>query len=659
LKSKLRSFEEGPSTELQQWRQRSNSLPSPPLTNNQSSTCSLAEKQGDGSVSEVQKLWEGIWLKGLNENNTQYYGPSSGNAFVGRMASFLSSVLAQDVNIQSLCPTTNVAWSVTESPNNPGFSGFPKRQEEGFLNLFWQTYHCLIPVVCKEDLKSEFKLLWSIIPNGGFRQRSSLIDIVLALCIQFGRCFIQGPSDVIDDQDTIYTSVWYYRRCQAALLEKWESPSITSVQCYLLSVVYLQNGVFMNIAYSTLGVAIRMGQTLGLHLESPNSVSLRDRELRKRIWWSLYMLDTNLSIELGRPFAIQLSEASLPLPVEDEEFTQLIGCELTLKSADITWLSFSVQSIKLVETIRRIYISFYSQSEEILSSSKGHNIYEHAQSLERCAELLSRCMEPLSCWTNSLPDGLKIRRKNSGIPLSADRTSIDIDANAPLWLQLQRLSLELLYHNLVSTLYRQFIYFTPHSTTTTPLSDMHATSALNHAITVTNIIKTVLTDMDIFNAWYPSFNIQWHASLTVIAFALAYPICPPAPAARKASATSISTFEFFGFKCPTATEKATVLRDLDSKSRWLMFQFRRSVDNSPPQPSQRSQPKQAGASGQTSGLKNTIQNTNSASVTDSAMPLENGGVDGLYWPEMDDCNIEMWMSFLNDLESAGSSSMGN
>jgi hypothetical protein len=106
------------------------------------------------------------------------------------MASFLRSVLAQDVNIQSLCPTTNVAWSVAEAPSSQRFSGFPKRQEEGFLNLFWQTYHCLMPVVCEEDLKSEFELLWSGLPNCDFRQRSPLIDIVLGLCIQFGRCFI-------------------------------------------------------------------------------------------------------------------------------------------------------------------------------------------------------------------------------------------------------------------------------------------------------------------------------------------------------------------------------------------------------------------------------------------------------------------------------------
>jgi hypothetical protein len=223
----------------------------------------------------------------------------------------------------------------------------------------------------------------------------------------------------------------------------------------------------MNIAFSTLGVAIRMGQALGLHLESPNSVAWQDREPRKQIWWILFMLDTSLSIELGRLFAVQVSEASFPLPVEDEEFAQLIGCEFTLKSVGITWLSFNVQSIKLAKTIRRVYTMFYSQYEEILSSSKGHNIYEDAHSLERCAELLSQCMEPLRRWTNSVPDGLKTRRKNSGIPLSADRTSIDNDANAPLWLQLQRLSLELLYHNLLSTLYRQFIYFTPHPTTTT------------------------------------------------------------------------------------------------------------------------------------------------------------------------------------------------
>jgi hypothetical protein len=54
-----------------------------------------------------------------------------------------------------------------------------------------------------------------------------------------------------------------------------------------------------------------------------------------------------------------------------------------------------------------------------------------------------------------------------------------------------------------------------------------------------------------------------------------------------------------------------------------------------------------------------IQNKNSEILEDSAMSFENGGVDGMCWPEMDDCNIEMWMSFLNDLESAGLSGMGN
>jgi hypothetical protein len=47
-----------------------------------------------------------------------------------------------------------------------------------------------------------------------------------------------------------------------------------------------------------------------------------ERELRRRAWYSLYVLDCLLSLQLGRPLAIVLSETivHLPSPVNDMRF---------------------------------------------------------------------------------------------------------------------------------------------------------------------------------------------------------------------------------------------------------------------------------------------------------------------------------------------------
>jgi hypothetical protein len=57
----------------------------------------------------------------------------------------------------------------------------------------------------------------------------------------------------------------YYRRCQELLAEEPESPSIMTLQCHMLSVIYLFNGGFHNTAHSTLALASRVAVILGLY----------------------------------------------------------------------------------------------------------------------------------------------------------------------------------------------------------------------------------------------------------------------------------------------------------------------------------------------------------------------------------------------------------
>lgn len=96
--------------------------------------------------------------------------------------------------------------------------------------------------------------------------------------MQYGIAFIprvginvNAKADVVANDATI-AGRWFYRRCQKLLTAESESPSITTLQCHILSVIYLCNASFQNMAHSTLALAVRTAQILGLHLEPPEDI---------------------------------------------------------------------------------------------------------------------------------------------------------------------------------------------------------------------------------------------------------------------------------------------------------------------------------------------------------------------------------------------------
>ena len=56
-----------------------------------------------------------------------------------------------------------------------------------------------------------------------------------------------------------------------------------------------------------------------------DGIPFEQQELRRRIWWVIYRLDSQLSMTLGRPPLIQLSDVSCGLPGEDREHAHLLS----------------------------------------------------------------------------------------------------------------------------------------------------------------------------------------------------------------------------------------------------------------------------------------------------------------------------------------------
>lgn len=68
-----------------------------------------------------------------------------------------------------------------------------------------------------------------------------------------------------------------------------------------------------------------MGQSIGLHVEyslscNPKTPRLSNRAHWRRTWYSMYVLDRLLALQLGRPMAIHEADFYVELPSVDDHF---------------------------------------------------------------------------------------------------------------------------------------------------------------------------------------------------------------------------------------------------------------------------------------------------------------------------------------------------
>lgn len=103
--------------------------------------------------------------------------------------------------------------------------------------------------------------------------------------------------------------------------------SVDNVRVLLAQCFYLLLAQWTDRCWLTLGVAIRIAQSVGMHIERGQLQNHAPggqvaMELQRRTWHSLYVLDRLLSLQLGRPSAIRNQDCTVRLPsrLDDAEF---------------------------------------------------------------------------------------------------------------------------------------------------------------------------------------------------------------------------------------------------------------------------------------------------------------------------------------------------
>ena len=106
------------------------------------------------------------------------------------------------------------------------------------------------------------------------------------------------------------------------MIEMTDIRDIYSLQAVLLMAIYLQSSTRMSTCFSYVGIALSAAVRMGLHRAVPDANSSPiDQEVRKRVFWTCWKMDTYVGAILGLPKGIAPEDIDQEMPVEvDDEY---------------------------------------------------------------------------------------------------------------------------------------------------------------------------------------------------------------------------------------------------------------------------------------------------------------------------------------------------
>lgn len=295
-----------------------------------------------------------------------------------------------------------------------------------FIESYFRNYHTAYPFIHKETFLAQYR---DELPTPNNEIWQLLLNTVLAL----GAWCLHGEASKLD--------LYYYQNAKSYLSSYvFESGSIPLLQALTLLSNYAQKRNKPNTGWNYLGLAVRMAMGLGLYKEFSNWSSSKQQlqlEVRRRLWWGLYIFDGGAAITFGRP--VNLPDAGM---MDINEVSNVNDDDYVVTDGK--------KEMKVVE-FPTIYSGLIWQAKFTIVSTQIYNrlISNPPTSAHECLELNSR----INRFVNSLPP---IFSENTLVAEQASR--VPGEDKVPEWLSFTRHRLIWRYKNLQLILLRAFVW---------------------------------------------------------------------------------------------------------------------------------------------------------------------------------------------------------
>lgn len=335
---------------------------------------------GDSLASELK------WLS-LEATAERYLGQSSGLSFARLTQAVLkrlrsdqypfafeaSPINGQQLPENDLSAATDSTHMSMYSTNILDLSSVISEEQAVYLSdCYWSHNHSLYPFVRKVAFTANLARMYSQPDDLDLKSHSWLYTMWMVLAIGS----TSRSSVMVDDESE---SAEYFDRAMEHFEGALGFGATAALSAILLQVSYsFFNKVGPNTWY-LVGVGVRIAIGIGLHTAPSQAVQklpLDVQEYRKRLFFSLYMMDRVVSVSLGRPFGIQDHDIEIDnfANVDDENILpDVILPQSQLRPSAV---AVPLHILSLRRICGRIFEQVYSNRNRHLSTPQRDAILE-------------------------------------------------------------------------------------------------------------------------------------------------------------------------------------------------------------------------------------------------------------------------------------------
>lgn len=273
---------------------------------------------------------------------------------------------------------------ISKSKNNPLFNFLPTREiADALVDAYFDKVHPNYMLFHRGTFQLRYESMWNE-ANKPIRDLDAGWICCAFMIFVFGAQALEHH----DQQQSLQLQRRYVALVQSRVHQLISTSCLVNVQAILLLQLHQHNVSERNTAWMLLGCASRMAIAIGMHRDgATGGFDSIEREVRRRVWWTLYVFEQNLCMVLGRPSAIDELEVTVNLPNE----TMLDGGVF----APPNCLDYTVRLTKLSAYIKRkIYCESPNNSVPVGSLPK--------------ASIANQLLEDLELWHRSLPPHLRL-----------------------------------------------------------------------------------------------------------------------------------------------------------------------------------------------------------------------------------------------------------
>jgi hypothetical protein len=187
----------------------------------------------------------------------------------------------------------------------------PRRHADHLMDIYWQHIQPLEPILERDRFSHSYQALFAGTSlDNDERIFLSSLNTVFALSTQLQENVQHEQRE--QASNTYFHRAWTLLRPETII---WESGSLELVECLLLMSRYLQCTSNTHQTWMALGSAVRIAQSLGIHIMEglSSSLSSRGSRRRKQLWQCCVFMDRCVSFPESACFILdETTETSFP-----------------------------------------------------------------------------------------------------------------------------------------------------------------------------------------------------------------------------------------------------------------------------------------------------------------------------------------------------------